>query len=618
MLKTLKPLIFFIGTLVVVNFYLAEKVLKVSSEDKTYWFLSNFSIANGFISSLIFFYFTKSILFPGLAKGLVRGFSVLSNFILLNLAVGVGIAVISGCLPGKVKETAIFIPSLFFLFQLLVLVDSVIFSIFRYHINSLVINVVTAEGAEDSVIIGDKTVKTFMFYCLFLILLEDMLLIVLSKSWVSSKQLLVFGILLVISEKGMYTYGAVKGIPFLVEGEKIFPFYYPFSKKRYLLRLFSKIPRETLLKYPKEPLVFSKTDSYNILFIIIDGFRFDGLTEEIMPNLWLFSRRGLTFTNHYSGGNNTKFGLFSLLYGLCGSYWENVFRKGISPVLVDTLVERNYDFFVFSSTRLSFPDFRITAFSRVSNFIIDSFETPNICERDKIISTKFIEALLDRRRPFFGFLYFNSTHQPFFYPEGFERFKPSSRERLNYFVDISPKNTENLKNRYWNALYYTDFLIGNILKVLEDEGFLRDTLIFITGDHGEEFYETGYFGHTSGFSDYQVKVPLVVYHPLKAPGIIHYVTSHYDIVATVMEALGCVSSYTCYCQGGSLFSETLERFFLVLGWNSFAIPGKDMTIVCQFRGFKRGQVEVFPSHLTIKEEQVEATLKKALKFLRDF
>ncbi len=37
---------------------------------------------------------------------------------------------------------------------------------------------------------------------------------------------------------------------------------------------------------------------------------------------------------------------------------------------------------------------------------------------------------------------------------------------------------------------------------------MESTVVIITGDHGEEFYEHGYWGHTSAYSPEQVKVPL--------------------------------------------------------------------------------------------------------------
>ncbi len=44
------------------------------------------------------------------------------------------------------------------------------------------------------------------------------------------------------------------------------------------------------------------------------------LDPEIMPELWKFSKKWGVFTNHYSGGNASRFGIFTLLYGINGTY----------------------------------------------------------------------------------------------------------------------------------------------------------------------------------------------------------------------------------------------------------------------------------------------------------
>jgi membrane-anchored protein YejM (alkaline phosphatase superfamily) len=115
--------------------------------------------------------------------------------------------------------------------------------------------------------------------------------------------------------------------------------------------------------------------------------------------------------------------------------------------------------------------------------------------------------MLDRTRqnkPFYAFLFFDAPHGPYSYPDNFEKFKPSNKNP-NY-VTTSRKDAVALRNSYKNAICFDDTLIGSLLDTVRKKGLLENSIIIITADHGEEFYETGFWGHTSAFSRYQTQV----------------------------------------------------------------------------------------------------------------
>ena len=53
-----------------------------------------------------------------------------------------------------------------------------------------------------------------------------------------------------------------------------------------------------------------------MVWIVVESWRFDTMNRENTPNIWEFGQKALVFNNHYSGGNASRFGGFSLLYGL--------------------------------------------------------------------------------------------------------------------------------------------------------------------------------------------------------------------------------------------------------------------------------------------------------------
>src|SRR3712207_9402754 len=60
-----------------------------------------------------------------------------------------------------------------------------------------------------------------------------------------------------------------------------------------------------------------------------------------------------------------------------------------------------------------------------------------------------------------------------------------------------------------------DSLIGLTLDKLKQKDLLRNTVVIITGDHGQEFNENhcNYWGHSSNYSQWQIHVPLIYYYP---------------------------------------------------------------------------------------------------------
>ena len=90
-----------------------------------------------------------------------------------------------------------------------------------------------------------------------------------------------------------------------------------------------------LLELPRHPLgLRPDAREPNILFIAIEGGRSDALDDQTMPNLSRLGRDSFRLTRHFSSGNETRFGIFGLLYGIPGSYWHAGAEPKNEPALV--------------------------------------------------------------------------------------------------------------------------------------------------------------------------------------------------------------------------------------------------------------------------------------------
>ncbi len=509
--------------------------------------------------------------------------------------------------------------TLFFLLQTLLIIDTKIYSIFHYHINALVLNVITTEGASDSVILGKGTILTFLFFLSCVLFVEVLINVYFNgrhkelgenrkASLIKAfRTAFVLGISLIIFEKGMYAYADLYDKTTITKGAAVYPLYMPLTIKRFAHKhLGFKFSEENRIKahgdgaklqYPKEELRFdaARDKKYNIIVIVLEGLRFDNLDRQIMPNVWEFGQRALIYNNHYSGGNGSRFGIFSLMYGIEGTYWRSFLAHRTSPVLINTLLDRQYDFKILAGTSMTFPEFRSTVFVKVPQYVEDKFTTTDNVERDRIMTDKFIDYLSTRptEKPFFAFLFFNASHQPYNYPKEYEKFRPVLKEDLNYFKDTGRDKIDMLKNRYRNAVYFDDSLLGRIIQTLGKQRLLENSIVVITGDHGEEFFENGFFGHTSTFDDYQTKTVFLMSYPKTGHRVIERITSHADFVPTVMEAMGCISPLDRYTQGLSLLDSNPKRQYITsTNLDNAAIIDDQFKIVFSTAMYNIGSLEL--------------------------
>ena len=192
-------------------------------------------------------------------------------------------------------------------------------------------------------------------------------------------------------------------------------------------------------------------------------------------------------------------------------------------------------------------------------------------------------------------MFLDSPHAPYRYPDNFAKFQPAVDE-INYF-EVKKANAQvdqnhPLFNRYRNSIYFTDSVVSRIIADLKKADLMDSTVVIITGDHGEEFDETGYYGHTSAFSDYQVKVPFILHLPGGKPATMTNLTSHLDVVPTMLSLMGSRIDPSIYSHGRSLFSKTENPYVVSSGWDTFAIIDPGATIILSTEIYKASTAEV--------------------------
>lgn len=472
---------------------------------------------------------------------------------------------------------------------LLVLVaDKQIYEIYDFHINGFVINLITTPGGIESMGMSDS--GTMMFGLLICGLFAGAALslwvlhvLVLRRNgqpprWRYRYLILLF-ILLTSGERIAYGLSNYSGYsPVLVAAQR-FPLYQPMTFRSIAKKIGLQPVEEeerllntnvSRLKYPLSPLQTTPPERpFNIVWLVSESLRADMLNPEVMPATWAFASGAHRFTRHYSGSNSTRMGVFSMFYGLYGNFWFPFLESTRGPVLFDVLKAQNYQWRFFSSQKLTYPEFDRTVFASIPREDMQSYVGEQGWQRDRKNVGDMLEYLeqRDHTRPFISYMFFESPHARYYFPEESVIRKPYL-EDFNYATMDLDKDMPLIKNRYINSVHHLDSQFARVLDYLDQEKLLENTIVIITGDHGEEFNEHGHWGHGSTFNDAQTMVPMILWVPGTGSSVVEHMTSHLDIIPTVLPLLGVKNPATDYALGYDMLGASQRKYTVTAHWRT--------------------------------------------------
>jgi arylsulfatase A-like enzyme len=164
-------------------------------------------------------------------------------------------------------------------------------------------------------------------------------------------------------------------------------------------------------------------------------------------------------------------------------------------------------------------------------------------------ASQLIEVLARDERPFFLLVHYFDPHYAYTrHPEyGFA--KPSAgrlsgEERIEELRALKPPPDEEergfLRDLYDEEIRYTDAGIERLLGALKRLGLYDDTLIVFAADHGEEFFERGWVGHTRTLYDELIRVPLLIRLPgsREAGRVVGEAVSLVSLMPSLLDLMG--------------------------------------------------------------------------------
>jgi arylsulfatase A-like enzyme len=294
-------------------------------------------------------------------------------------------------------------------------------------------------------------------------------------------------------------------------------------------------------------------DRPNIVVIISDALRPDhlgcyGYNRPTSPNIDMLSQEGVVFETVITQAPWTKSSFSSLLsstfpfqHGVVD--WISKMPDTLE-VLPEVLAENGYHTIcVMNMVGMAGRFGVLRGFAETS--VTGKFD------RNATKTTDDAIALIESApEPFFLLIHYFDTHQPYKPPADFVQLiagetasamTESARDSLS--EEAAPRTAAEIERHitlYDACVRYVDSEIGRILNALQNGDMRSHTIVAISADHGEAFWEHDVGGHGRTLYDEEIKVPLVVSLPGRydRPRRVSRQVRMVDLAATIVDLAG--------------------------------------------------------------------------------
>ena len=246
--------------------------------------------------------------------------------------------------------------------------------------------------------------------------------------------------------------------------------------------------------HPDKSFLKNTKGEFNIVILIVDALRPDhmgcyGYSRNTTPFIDQLAKNAFVFENAYAQACHTRTSMPSFMLSqyqpFAGKKWQH---KG--KTLAEIFKENGFHTISILFYKLG------EIFARG----YDDFGVPEINPKKWNIKDPFLSMAIDmidkvKENRFFAWIHLPYPHHPYSLHEN------------------SPVFGYSDKDIYDNEIHYSDNLIREFFKELENRELLDKTIFVIMSDHGEEFKEHGAKYHNSTTYNEQIHVPLILKIP---------------------------------------------------------------------------------------------------------
>ncbi|MDO5479391.1 MAG: DUF3413 domain-containing protein, partial [Clostridia bacterium] len=203
----------------------------------------------------------------------------------------------------SVRASSLLHVSLTVLLVAFFIMNGLVYSQYRFHINGFVLDMLFSEGAGDifqfNASIYIKLVAAFLFIVLAAAAVRRVCSLVVKRwNYVAAVPASLLIVAALLFSNGIHAYAAVVKTASVIRSAPIVPYYFPLTANRFLHKL-GVVSKETLttaglgsdgasgLNYPANELVVQPdTVPKNIVMIVIDSWNSRSWSPEVFPNIW--------------------------------------------------------------------------------------------------------------------------------------------------------------------------------------------------------------------------------------------------------------------------------------------------------------------------------------------
>ena len=334
-----------------------------------------------------------------------------------------------------------------------------------------------------------------------------------------------------------------------------------FRKKR-----FFKTKEEVLkvLALKKSSSFKNPRKNQNIVLIVVESLSLDFVSgikgsPSFFPFLQDLGERGSFFQNHISPTGSTSSALRFILYG-----WPLNFDQMPNHHKMGNILNKlGYDTAFFFGDRkgtfsfdLMTKDLGFRKYYTKESYLKKQPSGKNhLAAWGDVYESYFLNFTIKKintmKRPFFALYLTNYPHTPYDFPN------------MKKGLGEKEKRIGNMK--------YIDSSLKDFFKKAEKEGWYKNTLFIITGDHiGDTFNDRSHRDFIQS-----IKVPLILYHPsqnLKKYEKANKATSHFDINPSILDYAGYQKAH--YFFGQSVFDDNFHgRVMFFYGKHAYVLEG---------------------------------------------
>lgn len=328
-----------------------------------------------------------------------------------------------------------------------------------------------------------------------------------------------------------------------------------------------------------------------VLLYVLDALRADhlgcyGYRRDTSPSIDRLAAEGIVFDNCFTSSTWTRpvaatllSGAYPSVHGACGrrdgfdsnlARMPEVFRESGHRTLGVTAMgnlagelgfARGFDQYVDLFSAPSIVARRTVCKARKEGLPVSPRRRIGLPLAEDINEALFPWIAEHRASDTFCFAWSIETHVPYAAPARFRRFssldpvRPYAGQRRD-IRSADRADRERIINLYDDEIVYSDHCIGELVAYLKEHRLYDDSLIVITADHGDAFFEHGTYAHDHAPYEELVHVPLIMKLPYSRHSgrRVRALVELVDVFPTLVSVTGrsLPEAARCFLQGHDL------------------------------------------------------------------